>query len=320
MIRIMQIGTGSVIHQVEGDSLIEADLSGAGLSDAFLSEAVLHGANLSKATLSGANLKWADLSGANLSRAALNEANLNGADLSGADLTDAVFVGTIIVSCPTLHLAIGLDKINHLGPSFLDARTLRASVPHLPDVFLQGVGYSQEEIAALRELYSRAIEFFSCFLSHTDKDADFVDRLRADLLSNNVSCWHYRYDMRTGGYWREQINTAIKVYDKLVLICSEHSLTRKGVVEEIIEAMEYQDKPDEKNRLKLFPVRLDDFIFSEAMAQFAKQQVAKGEWGRNWLDKVKAIQMADFRGWKDHDAYKREFDKLLRDLKNPAKR
>ena len=98
-IKIRNRFDGSTIHDVDAESLSEADfyradLSGADLSGADLSWANLSGANLYRANLSGANLSGANLSQANLyradlSRASLSQANLYRANLSGADLSGA---------------------------------------------------------------------------------------------------------------------------------------------------------------------------------------------------------------------------------------
>ena len=85
--------TGDVLHAVDADNLIGADLSGADLSDADLSGAYLSGANLSGANLIGADLSDAYLSGANLIGAYLSGADLSGAYLSGAYLSGANLIG-----------------------------------------------------------------------------------------------------------------------------------------------------------------------------------------------------------------------------------
>jgi len=81
-------------EDVDGWSIMRADLSGADLREADLRAADLSGAKLSGAKLSGAdlraaNLREADLSGAKLSGAKLSGADLREAKLSGADLRGA---------------------------------------------------------------------------------------------------------------------------------------------------------------------------------------------------------------------------------------
>ena len=61
---------------------------------------------------------------------------------------------TFIADCRTLHEALGLSAVNHLAPSSLDVRTLRACATHLPDAFLLNIGYTAEEIHSLKTLYT----------------------------------------------------------------------------------------------------------------------------------------------------------------------
>ena len=310
-----------------GANLIRADLSGANLTNADLRGVQLIGSYLSGAVLNGADLSGADLSGANLSDAKLSDVNLNSAILSGTNLSDTNLNRvrlnginlweTTFTNCSTLHQAIGIETIVHRGASALDVRTLRACIQHLPDVFLQGVGYTNREIDYLRDLYAQGIQFYSCFLSHSGIDSDFADRLRKDLLDNEVSCWHHRYDMHGGQFWRPQISEAIKVNDKLVLICTEQAVTNDNVAKEVIEAMH---REHEANSRKLFPLLLDDFILSPEAGELADRKMQLQEWSEDWIRYVQKYHIPDFRQWKDHDAYVPRFKELLRDLKNPQKR
>ncbi len=78
------------LAQVQGASLVGADLRYADAVDAFLAKADLRGANLLEADLSDANLQAADFSlFANLQRANLSRANLRGAQFLGANLQGA---------------------------------------------------------------------------------------------------------------------------------------------------------------------------------------------------------------------------------------
>ena len=57
---------------------------------------------------------------------------------------------------------------------------------------------------------------------------------------------------------RGEIDTAIRHYDKLVVICSENSLQSPPVIREIERALQKEDR-DHKN--VLFPIRTDDYLF-----------------------------------------------------------
>ena len=293
MIQIKHKKTGEVLHTVEADMLSRAHLIGADL----------FGADLFGTYLSGADLNNTNLHGANLS-----SAYLDGTDLSKAKLGDTIFA-----NCPTLHLAKGLETIVHTQASSLDARTLRACVNKLPDIFLRGVGYNQEEIETLRAMYAGGgIKYYSCFISYAHLDGLFAERLHNDLEANGVVCWKDTYDMKGGDYYRKQIGEAIKVHDKLILICSKRSTVRPAVIEEIVETMELQQKT---GTMKLFPIRLDNFLFSEEMKALAKDRTATGDWPTNWIAKICAFHVPDFSKWKQPDAYQTALQTLLRDLK-----
>src|SRR5579883_1063709 len=296
-------------------NLAEADLSGADLSHADLRFADLHNANLYHADLSHANLSHANLKTCDLTRAVLIATNLNRVDLDASNLTEAALAFTTFTFCQHLHEAKGLETIDHEYSSALDEDTLRQSIEHLPDVFLRGVGYNDEEIETLRGLYGKAFRFYSCFISYARADDEFASRFYSDLQANNVTCWKDTENIKGGDYWQSQIYEAIRIRDKVILVCSERSLTRPAVIEEILKAIE-REKDGPK---KLFPIRLDDFIFSDELAKIGKEQTAAGEWPANWLAKVRAYHIPDFSGWEDHKRYKLAFDKLLRDLKGPAK-
>ena len=63
---------------------------------------------------------------------------------------------TLLIACDDLHLAQGLAQVVHQGISVLDVRTLRACSAYLPDSFLLGVGYTEDELRLLRATYPRA--------------------------------------------------------------------------------------------------------------------------------------------------------------------
>ena len=140
------------------------DGEGADLRYTVLSKAQMYAAWLRHASLSDADLRAADLKAAYLGRASLRNANmegvnlseaiLQGTDMSGANLSGATLCATVFAECTSLHKAIGLSQVKHVGTSSLDHKTLRACTVHLPEAFLLGIGYTETEIDLLRNLYT----------------------------------------------------------------------------------------------------------------------------------------------------------------------
>jgi hypothetical protein len=272
------------------------DLSGANLGEADLSGVDLHRANLYHANLSGADLSEADLSGASLRLARLSVANLSWVNLKGADFAGAFLVETALLNVD-LSSCKNLDSVSHGGPSSIDIRTLHHS-GRLPLAFLRGIGLPDTLIEYLPSLLGQSIQFYSCFISHASRDEDFARRLHADLQDKGVRCWFAPEDMKIGAKILDTLDEAIRLRDKLLLVLSEASIASDWVEDEVTKAFEEERQ---RGGVVLFPVRVDDAVFETKEAWAAKLRA-----GRN---------IGDFRAWKDHDAYQRTLERLLRDLR-----
>jgi hypothetical protein len=297
-------------------NLIGVDLSGANLRRANLNPALLESANLSGADLSGANLSktdltWADLRGANLSDAKLVGAllwntNLSGASLSGADFTEAS-VGYTTFADVDLSTTEGIETVHHLGPSTIGIDTIYRSQGKIPAEFLRGAGVPDNFIEYMSSLVGAAFEFYSCFISYSGKDQEFADRLFADLQREGVRCWFAPHHVQAGKKLHEQIDSAIRLHERLLLILSPDSISSEWVKTEIAKARAREIK---ENKRVLFPVRLNI-----SFGQLQEWECFDADRGKDSAREIREYYIPDFTRWKDHDQYQEEFKKLLRDLK-----
>jgi hypothetical protein len=281
------------LHAID---LTGADLSRADLSSAYLSPADLRGTNLRGAYLRNADigdayLQRADLTGADLFLADLSGALLDGANLNGAELHETVLSNVDLSTCKNL------ETIRHHGPSSVDIRTLQRS-GHLPLAFLRGVGLPDTLIEYLPSLLGQAIQHYSCFISYSSRDDAFVHRLHADLQDKGVRCWFAPHDMKIGAKILDTLDEAIRLRDKVLLVLSEGAIASDWVEDEVTKAFEEERQRD---GVVLFPVRVDDAVFDTKKAWAAKLR-------RN-------RNIGDFRNWKDHDAYQKALERVLRDLR-----
>jgi uncharacterized protein YjbI with pentapeptide repeats len=272
-------------------NLTGASLSRAHLFDTFLLEANLVGARLDEADLFEARLTNANLHGANLSRAHLVDTDFTRADLTNATLYETVFADI------DLSGTKGLDTCVHQGPSTIDHRTLQRS-GQLPLSFLRGCGLPDNLIDYLPSLLNQPIQFYSCFISYSSKDDEFARRLHADLQDHGIRCWFAPEDLKIGDRIRTRIDEVIRLHEKLLLVLSANSISSDWVEKEVETAFE---KERETKSTVLFPVRLDDAVMESETGWAA--------------DIRRSRHIGDFWHWKDHDAYRKAFERLLRDLK-----
>jgi hypothetical protein len=140
-------------------------------------------------------------------------------------------------------------------------------------------------------------EFYSCFVSYSTRDQVFCDRLYVNLQEHRVRCWYAPKDLKTGDRFRQEIEDAISLHDKLLVILSEHSVNSDWVQEEVESCFE-RERRQERNIL--FPIRIDNAILDT---------------NRAWVAAIRRQrQIGDFTGWKDPTTFRDSFNKLLRDL------
>ena len=285
---------------LRGADLSYTNLIRANLTRANLIEVRLSGNNLRDANLSRASLLFADLSGTSLRRTNLRGAELGFAQLRGAIVADTNFEGAglmeTVLSDIDLSQAIGLEKCRQYGETTVDHRTLELS-DNLSTKFLRGCGLPDSLIDWYHNLHLEPIQFYSCFISYSSKNQDFADRLYADLQNKGVRCWLATEDLKIGDPFRDVIDQAVRLRDKLLLILSRPALQSEWVKDEVEAAFEEERK---KKRQILFPIRIDDGIMRTRKAWAAKLRRQR--------------HIGDFTSWKDHDEYQKAFDRLLRDL------
>jgi len=307
------VGTDFRRANLIGTYLRRADLSDANLTQADFRRANLIGTYLRRADLSDANLSGAHLSDANLSDAKLIRTKLFNADLSGTDLIGTELVdtdlrhanlcgsnlrSTIFRGKIDLRLAKGLAEINHGGPSLVELHSLQLPQDGSALHFLRGVGIPDEWIDFYRATMMHPVQYYSCFLCYSSTDEGIAKRLHADLQANSVRCWFAPHDLNPGNYIRKEIDQAIHLQDKLLLILSEHAINSGWVDYEVELALAREIR---QQREILFPIRLDNEALQSAS---------------NWATTLQATRhIGDFTNWTDTQTYQHIFDRLLRDLK-----
>ena len=281
------------------------DLRRASLRNAMLNGCDLLGARLDRANLEETSLQGTNLSGATLKRASLQGTSLFDTKFCGADLTGTSFrhasCGQTIFSRVDLSSARHLETVHHLGPSSIDFDTFVLSNGKIPEQFLRDAGIPDPFIVNIHSLVGalEPLKFHSCFISHSTLDRDFADRLHADLRNNGIRCWFAPEDLKIGDRFRQRIDEAIHLHDRLLLILSEHSVGSNWVRDEVEACFERERS---ENRVVLFPVRIDDAVMDTDQA---------------WAAAIRRQRhIGDFRKWKQHDAYKLSLRRLMTSLKS----
>ena len=228
-------------------------------------------------------------------------------------------MGWTIFAEMDLSEAEGLETVKHEGPSTVGIDTLYRSRGGIPVAFLRGAGVPEDFIMDSQRWWVRirfwlgigTIQFYSCYISYSSEDEPVARRLCEDLRRNEVRVWYLpekaKWAKAVEGEFDRSERVYNRVYDKLVVICSEKSLQSRSVRWEIDWALLREERT---GRRVLFPIQIDDYLVE------------------GWEDSRKADVMAnviDFRVWDrktgqfDEVRYREAFKKLLEALQTGDK-
>ena len=293
-------GASLVRTNLAGSCLQGADLRGADLSFADLSRADLEGANLSGANLTETDLSWANLNDADLRNAKLTATVLHLTDLTGADLraaslfkvvldgakfSNAVVEMTLFADCD-LSQVVGLDQVQHHGPSIIGADSLTRSGGYIPDSFLRQAGVEESLIGFQEQLRNGVRRTPRVLLVSALKDGEFAARIQADLRESGTLCWSLVIDDEDAFRLDDGQIKRVTYYDCLALVCSTHSLESPYACRLFEQLTRESSTPSGQ---AILPIAIDDLLLSR------EDRLCSA------LRQAGAI---DFRGWEQGQVYK----------------
>jgi hypothetical protein len=277
-----------------------SDFRQANCTYTVLSRTEFHEANLRQADLSSASA-----SGTKFARAVFSGTRFIWTALDNADFSHAE-VGWCVFADVDLTSVKGLLTVQHTGPSTIGTDTLRRCRGRVPREFLVGAGIPDPLIEDASLSDGGTSQFHSCFISYSTKDQEFADLLHADMRNNGVRCWFAPHNIQGGKKIHDQIDEAIRVYDRLLLVLSEHSMNSEWVKTGIANARQREIREE---RQMLFPISLVRYDRIKEWRAF------DADTGKDSAREIREYFIPDFSNWKDHDSYQQAFQKLLRDLR-----
>lgn len=313
-----------------GAILDGADISQTELMQCSMYNATLRHVKALKTAFVAVDFDGADLQYGNLAKAHFLNNSFCQTDCSHADLTESFHFRSLfrdakllstqfegatfsdnLIADTDLSQTLNLDLVKHLGPTSLTLDTLLMSRGRVSDSFLRGSGVSNELVAQLLVLFKDrpAIEYASCFISYSHKDEEFCKLLHSRMRDEKLRVWYAPEDMPGGKELQEEIDHAIRVHDKLLLVLSNESIKSNWVATEIGRARKREKH--EGTRI-LFPIRVVPFEVIRDWELFDADE------GIDLAKEIRKYFIPDFSNWKDHDAFEAAFQRLLNDLKNES--
>src|SRR4051812_41336090 len=151
----------------------------------------------------------------------------------------------------------------------------------------------------------KPIQFYSCFISFSTRDQEFANRLHGRMTQEKLRVWYAPENMKGGRKILDQLEGAIQVQDRLLLVLSEASMQSGWVETELRAALR---REHQEGRQILFPIRITSWEPVRDWKCFDNDS------GKDLARAVREYHIPDFSNWKDHDAFEKAFARLIKDL------
>jgi hypothetical protein len=240
------------------------------------------------------------------------EVRLIETDLIVANVSEAKVGGTLFVNSD-LSRVIGLETLDHRGPSHISIDTFILSQGKIPEIFLRGCGLSDADIEYaklsnpdlgmeernkilqnLQDLRAAQVsQIYPLFVSYSHSDSVFVDKLERVFNEKGIRFWRDNHEIKAG-HMEKQLDPALRQHPKVLLVLSEHSIQGDWVEQEVNEASKLEK---ELGRHVLCPVALD-------------ARWKNGRLPKSIMEQIVEYNILDFSAWKDNN----KFDVLLGQL------
>lgn len=144
----------------------------------------------------------------------------------------------------------------------------------------------------------------SVFISYGAPDEAFARRLYNALHESGVGTFFFPESAVPGDKMHRMMRVGVNKHDRVILVCSDASLRRNGVLNEIEEVLAKEAR--DGGSAYLVPIRLDDAVFSD--------------WAPHRPDVSQTVRdrvIADFRGAEsDPTKFDIAFGHLLKALRS----
>jgi L-histidine Nalpha-methyltransferase len=108
---------------------------------------------------------------------------------------------------------------------------------------------------------SASLAWESVFISYGEPDREFANTLRKALTDKGLTVFMFSTDGVPGDQLANLMYQGVYEHDRTILICSQHSLDRQGVLNELTLVRDRE--ANESGSRRLVPITLDQYVYND---------------------------------------------------------
>ncbi len=182
------------------------------------------------------------------------------------------FVGAVNRKIPeAFYELLNSAAIRNLSPNSKGSYGLGSMdipVPPITTIYTDQLLSPEKDVANFSLLKGNRIKiveeyklYKSVFISYGGPDEVEASKINVALKSNGVKTWFFPDDCLPGQKLHRMMHEGVNSHDKILLVCSENSLNRNGVLNEIEKVLEKEAATGGQE--VLIPITVDDYVFDE---------------------------------------------------------
>ena len=126
---------------------------------------------------------------------------------------------------------------------------------------IQNIINSFNSEAILIDVVNESDMYKTLFISYGGSDKENAIKIKNSLKSKGIKTWFFPDDALPGDKLHRVMHDGVNNHDRVLLICSEQSLSRTGVLNEIERVLERE--ANEGGQDILIPITIDSYVYRD---------------------------------------------------------
>ncbi len=167
-----------------------------------------------------------------------------------------------------LSNTIGVKNLSSGAQGALGLNNHEIPLPPITLVYTDELTSPEQEVVDFSLLQGNRIKvvqekklYKSVFISYGGPDENIASLINRSLKNHGVTTWFFPDDSLPGQKLHRMMHLNVNSHDKVILVCSQSSLNRNGVLNELEKVLEKE--AEQGGEEILIPITIDDYVFEE---------------------------------------------------------
>jgi uncharacterized protein YjbI with pentapeptide repeats len=233
----------------------------------------------------------------------IDNCGFSNSDLRSSTILNTILYDTSFVNCKLIeHTIEKNEKLKYESKATIDLQTILKSDDIDFKILKEYFNINDPNVKEIVSKITSKVEFKNVFISFSFKDKKIAERIQKELISKGIRTFFWVKDAPPGELLEDIMLTNVRSHDKVLFIASKDSIKSPACQFELSEGRRKQNETWENI---LFPVHIDDFLFTVTKNQIRPVEKVEEYWGN--IEELRRINSSDFSEFNQYKINSRKF-------------